>query len=70
MLRLQGMLRKIKWRVRARKMAMGRLRPRLRSPRRESRRVIVCVFGWGERWAKKLRRRWKGLFAVAMVGDG
>lgn len=43
----------------ARKTAMGKLRPRERSPRRESMKVIVEVFGRDERVAKKERRRWK-----------
>jgi hypothetical protein len=52
-------LRKTRWRTVARKTAMGKFRPRERSPRRESMKVIVEVFGWGERVAKKERRRWK-----------
>ena len=38
---------------------MGKFRPKERSPRSESMKVIVEVFGWGQRVAKKVRRRWK-----------
>lgn len=39
---------------------MGKFSPMERSPRRESRKVIVVLEGVGERVAKKVRRRWKG----------
>ena len=62
-------LRKTIWRVRARNKAIGKLRPMERSPRRESMKVIVEVFGCGERFAKKDKRRWNApcadIFAVS-----
>jgi len=51
----------------ARKTATGKFRPMERSPRRESMKVIVEVFGWGERVAKKERRRWKEPCADMML---
>jgi hypothetical protein len=55
---------KTRWRVRARMRAIGRLRPRERSARRESMKDIVVGgvdgFERGEgRLVKKVRRRWK-----------
>lgn len=60
-------LRKTRWRIVARKTATGKFRPMERSPRRESMKVIVDVFGCGERWAKKLRRRWNAPCADMFV---
>lgn len=58
-------VRKTRWRIEARKRAMGKFRPRLRSPRRESRKVIVVGF---EGRAKKVRRRWKGVDILDCLG--
>lgn len=70
MSRLQGpVLRNMRCRVTARKRAIGKFSPRERSPRRESRRVIVFLVGLAERVAKKERRVWKGLFADMFAAD-
>ena len=46
---------------------MGKFRPMLRSPRSESMKVIVLLFGCEERLAKKLKRRWKAWLADIVV---
>lgn len=56
---LKPALRKMMCRSSARASARGKLRPTERSPRRESRKVIVVVVGRGDRVAKKESRRWK-----------
>lgn len=51
----------------ARASARGKLSPTERSPRRESRKVIVVVFGRDDRVAKKESRRWKAGFEEDII---
>lgn len=64
---LKPALRKMRCRSSARASARGKLSPTERSPRSESRKVIVLVVGRGDRVAKKESRRWKAGFEEDII---